>query len=93
MYIFRFASRRDCKSLGLLPVVSAEGVMQVPSVRMTLIAQKQWLLQDYCKDWAEQLIVSVVLVCSESKAPEMLRGNIVMTRHLLYRDMVFTVML
>ena len=34
------------------------------------------LLQDYCKDWAEQLIVSVVLICSESKAPQMMRGSI-----------------
>lgn len=26
------------------------------------------LIQDYCKDWAEQMIVSVVLVCSEPLA-------------------------
>lgn len=33
------------------------------------------LLQDYCKDWAEQMIVSVVLVCSEPLALHMLHSK------------------
>lgn len=32
-------------------------------------------LQDYCKDWAEQMIVSVVLVCSESLAPHIMHSR------------------
>lgn len=32
-------------------------------------------LQDYCKDWAEQMIVSVVLVCSEPLAPHIMHSR------------------
>ncbi|DBA82847.1 TPA: hypothetical protein ACH3X1_007069 [Trebouxia sp. C0004] len=32
-------------------------------------------LQDYCKDWAEQTIVSVVLVCSEGLAPHIMHSR------------------
>ena len=34
-----------------------------------------YLFQDYCKDWAEQMIVSVVLVCSEPLALHMLHSK------------------
>lgn len=33
------------------------------------------LFQDFCKDWAEQMIVSVVLVCSEPLALHMLHSK------------------
>ena len=39
------------------------------------LTQACCMVQDYCKDWAEQLIVSVVLICSESKAPDLMRGD------------------
>ncbi len=33
-------------------------------------------MQDYCKDWAEQTIVSVVLVCSEGLAPHIMHSEL-----------------
>ena len=34
-------------------------------------------MQDYCKDWAEQIIVSTVLVCSEGLAPHIMHSKLV----------------
>ena len=40
------------------------------------VVQRLAAMQDYCKDWAEQMIVSVVLVCSESLAPHIMHSTL-----------------
>ena len=55
-------------------VIACKMVMRLHKI-MVLTVCNASTFQDFCKDWAEQMIVSVVLVCSEPLALHMLHSK------------------